>query len=226
MEKRILILCPLRLELEAMLAHLANHLGKKPSESQKGPLKVFEFKDLGILVSLAGHGKTQFGIQTQFFIDRLKPDVVICAGSAGALSSNLKTGDVVVAEKTIEHDFRQRFIKRPEPEFAGDEALLMKLRTFRAKDFHLHFGKIASGDEDIVNATRAQELVKQVSAMAVAWEGAGGARACQFNHIPFLEIRGITDGATHESLADFKTNLKSAMAHVCDVILQLTLQLT
>jgi adenosylhomocysteine nucleosidase len=219
--KRILILCPLRLELEAMLAHLAN-LGKKSSESQLGLLKVFEFNDLGLLFSLAGHGKTQFGIQAQFFIDRLKPDVVICAGSAGGLSTDLKVGDVVVAEKTIEHDFRERFLKRPEPEFAGDTELLTKLRSIQTSGFQLHFGKIASGDEDIVDATRAQELVKQIGAIACAWEGAGGARACQFNRIPFLEIRGVTDSATHESLADFKTSLKSAMAHVCEVILQLT----
>jgi nucleoside phosphorylase len=54
---------------------------------------------------------------------------------------------------------------------------------------------IASGDEDIVTIERAAELHTQTGAVAVAWEGAGVARACLFSQIPYLEIRGITDTA-------------------------------
>ena len=86
-------------------------------------------------------------------------------------------------------------------------------------DFRVHFGIIASGDEDIVARTRAQQLKDQFGATAVAWEGAGGARACAFIGIPFIEIRGITDVANDDAPEDFNENLQTAMRNVAHVLL-------
>jgi len=215
-----LILSPLKLELDGLL-HRLRQLDHTPVEKHVGSLKVFEFPALRLQLSLAGHGKTQFALQTQFFIDRLQPQAVVCAGCAGALDSRLAIGDVVVAEQTIEHDFRERFRPRPEPEFAGDAKWIARARGLNPSQFKIHFGKIASGDEDIIDSARAEELVAQTQALAVAWEGAGGARACLFNRVPFLEIRGVTDNADHSAVVDFKKNLQVAMANIADVILQL-----
>lgn len=215
-----LVLSPLKLELDALLARM-KQLGHSFNEKHVGSLKVYDFAHLGLLFSLAGHGKTQFALQTQSLIDRLTPTAVVCAGCAGALNEHLETGDVVVAEHTIEHDFRERFRPRTEPEFAGDVVRLNKARTLKPDGYQIHFGKIASGDEDIIDKKRALELVEQTKALAVAWEGAGGARACLFNQIPFLEIRGITDNADHSAVLDFKKNLKIAMSNIADLILQL-----
>lgn len=127
---------------------------------------------------------------------------------------------MVVAEKTIEHDFKIRFFVRPEPEFPGDPKLIAQLQRENDFSFRVHFGVIASGDEDIVDAARARELRAQTSAIAVAWEGAGGARAAKFNKVPFLEIRGITDTADSGAPIDFSANLKVAMSNVGDVLLK------
>jgi len=53
--------------------------------------------------------------------------------------------------------------------------------------------------------------------LAVAWEGAGGARACRFSGVPFIEIRGITDRANSQAPADFQMNLASAMRHLVEL---------
>lgn len=55
-------------------------------------------------------------------------------------------------------------------------------------------------------------------ALAVAWEGAGGARACVFSGLPFLEIRGITDSADHRAPVEFEQNLEKAMANIAILI--------
>jgi adenosylhomocysteine nucleosidase len=52
----------------------------------------------------------------------------------------------------------------------------------------------------------------------VAWEGAGGARACQFSGLPFVEIRGVTDSANSTASADFARNLHHALCNVAAVI--------
>jgi adenosylhomocysteine nucleosidase len=217
--RRILIVCPLPLELEALLSRIRES-GYDISSRGVGPLRVMTILNLGWQVALAGHGKTQFGIQTQFLINHV-PDLeaVICAGSAGGLSDAISVFDVVVAEKTVEHDYCLKFVSRPDPEFAGDQRLIAKVKGIQPMGYGIHYGAIASGDEDIVDAARASELRTQTNAMAVAWEGAGGARACRFNNLPFLEVRGITDTASNSAPVDFAENLKVAMTNVCDTLL-------
>ena len=56
--------------------------------------------------------------------------------------------------------------------------------------------------------------------LAVAWEGAGGARACQFNQKYYLELRGITDTANHQAAIDFEANLMRAMDSLAEVVIR------
>src|SRR6516164_2307653 len=80
--------------------------------------------------------------------------------------------------------------------------------------FRIAFDVIASGDEDVVSSSRAAEIRTQTSAVCVAWEGSGAARAAAFNNIGSLEIRGITDAADKEAPQDFHDNLPVAMANL------------
>jgi adenosylhomocysteine nucleosidase len=84
--------------------------------------------------------------------------------------------------------------------------------------FCVHYGIVASGDEDIITADRATALREATGAIAVAWEGAGGARASLFNALPFLELRGVTDTANHAAAADFHNNLRSVMTNLATFI--------
>ena len=91
-------------------------------------------------------------------------------------------------------------------------------RTGQLHSFRVHFGPIASGDEDVVETERGKELHESTGALAVAWEGAGGARACAFSSIPFVEIRGVTDTANHTAASDFAENLELAMNNLATLI--------
>ena len=77
-------------------------------------------------------------------------------------------------------------------------------------------GAIASGDEDILTAERRLEVQKYTTARAVAWEGAGAARACAFLKIPFCEIRAITDDSSTDLKQDFTKNLNLAMLNLAN----------
>ncbi len=59
---------------------------------------------------------------------------------------------------------------------------------------------------------------RRTGALAMAWEGAGGARACQFSAMPFVEIRGVTDGANSRAAGDFRAHLATAMRNVATLI--------
>ena len=52
-----------------------------------------------------GVGKVNAARATQVMLDHFKIDYIINLGVAGALSSMLDVGDVVIAKKVIQHDF-------------------------------------------------------------------------------------------------------------------------
>ncbi|HMB33077.1 MAG TPA: acyltransferase, partial [Methylomirabilota bacterium] len=84
--------------------------------------------------------------------------------------------------------------------------------------FAVHFGDVASGDEDIVSVDRAQALRDATGALAVAWEGAGGARACAFSATPYLELRAVTDQANVEASSHFAQHLPLAMRNLATLL--------
>jgi adenosylhomocysteine nucleosidase len=197
----VLILTPLAVEHAALCNALSNS---------------------NLQIMIGGHGKVQFALSTQLLIQKHSPRLVICAGAAGRLDPELHPLDVVVSEVTIEHDFNLRFIERPLPRFPGDMRTLEKLRRRDQWDgFRVHFGPLASGDEDVLSEERASELRNLTGARAVAWEGAGGARACRLHGVPFIEIRAITDAADGHAAKAFSENVKHGMRHVAEVIREL-----
>ena len=133
----------------------------------------------------------------------------------------MSVGDVVVATTTVEHDYNNKFNERALPKFDGALAAISELKSVpqSANAFSVHFGPIASGDEDVVETERKRMLHESIGALAVAWEGAGGAKACVFSSLPFVEIRGVTDTADHNAASDFEDNLGVAMSNLATLII-------
>jgi adenosylhomocysteine nucleosidase len=216
----VLIVTPMQEELDGLVAG-CSEAGYAAENIGLGRLPAVCIPALGVTGARGGTGKAQFAAQTQHLLDAgANWELVICAGAAGALDDALAVGDVVVATATIEHDYRNRFTQAPLPRFESALTALNGLRQAanRLRTNHVHFGPVASGDEDIIDDFRRRELLEQTGALAVAWEGAGGARACTFSGVPFLEIRGITDAANQHAPADFEKNLALAMRSVAALV--------
>ncbi len=182
-----------------------------------GRLPVVRLPELGITLARGGTGKAQFAAQMQHLLDAGgRWDLAVCAGAAGSLVDHVSVGDVVVATTTVEHDFNNRFSTRPLPRFDGAADAIESLRAAATKidAFSVYFGPVASGDEDVVAAERRQALHHATGGLVVAWEGAGGARACKFSEAPFVEVRGVTDAADEGAAGDFEVHLEAAMKHV------------
>ncbi len=205
-----------------LLLHSCTTTGLPAESAMIGKLPVVQLTDLGIVLAQGGLGKVQFAVQTQHLLDTCSDwDLVVCAGAAGALADNVSVGDVVVATITIEHDYNNKFSERALPTFDGARAAIADLKSVSrsANGFSVHFGPIASGDEDVVETDRKRVLHESTGALAVAWEGAGGAKACAFNSIPFVEVRGVTDTADHNAASDFEQNLEVAMSNLATLII-------
>lgn len=216
-----LIITPMKEELDFLLQNCTNR-GFHTENAMIGRLPVVRIPDLDVTLARGGLGKVQFAIQTQHLLDTCSDwDLIICAGAAGALVDEVRVGDIVVATTTVEHDYNNKFNERALPKFDGAPAAIAEFKSVShsTDTFSVHFGPIASGDEDVVETERKRMLHESTGALAVAWEGAGGAKACAFSGAPFVEIRGVTDTADHKAASDFEDNLEIAMSNLATLII-------
>src|SRR4030095_4906123 len=149
MPQNSVIVTPLQEEYDELYNSLSFH-GLKSLSGKIGRLDVCRFPELDLILARGGHGKTQFGIQTQHLLDHAKFDLIICAGAAGALAPEVRVGDVIIATSTLEHDYNNKFSERPKPRFAGDAKSIEQIKALDLSDanFKVHFGIMAGGDED------------------------------------------------------------------------------
>jgi adenosylhomocysteine nucleosidase len=219
LEPQILVLCPLTREWSFLVSTFEASLHVERLHHLK--IEAAYIPDWRALLAPGGHGKTQFAVQAQYLIGQFSSvELVICAGAAGSLASELSAGDVVVGTETVEHDYRLLFASRPLPRFPGHGPSIDALRrsAHSVSYFHVAFDVIASGDEDVVASERAQAIRDQTGAACVAWEGSGAARAALFNGIGSLEIRAVTDAADKEAPQRFDANLPIAMANLASLL--------
>ena len=213
----VLALVPTTPELDELTAAL-DRMGLRGEEAKLGRLDGRSYLGGRLTVAQGGLGKAQFAVHTRYLLDTLRQvSVVVCLGASGGLSGDQAIGDVVVATETVEHDFNRQILPAPMPRFEGDPAYIEAIRnsdSLASLPFQVTFGPIASGDEAIVSASRARELVESTGAIAAAWEGTGGARACHFSGVPYLEVRCISDLADEAAVIVFLENLPLVMKNL------------
>ena len=214
----ILAMVPTWRELDSLTSSLKGFF----FQAQVGKVSIREYFEGQLIVSLGGVGKAQMAIQSQYLIDQIPGlGLLVCAGTAGALIDTLQPGDVVIATSTIEHDFISGLVPAPQPEFFGDEKTLLFFKYLEENSlvpFQIIFGSVASGDESVITSGRKESIYLSTGAQAVAFEGAGAARACIFSKIPFVEIRAISDCADENAKEDFFLNIPLAMGNVARIL--------
>ncbi|ADM10048.1 5'-methylthioadenosine/S-adenosylhomocysteine nucleosidase [Parvularcula bermudensis HTCC2503] len=61
--------------------------------------------DTPVVVAITGIGKTFTGMTTTLFVAEMKPRLVLMSGTGARIDPTLRTGDVIVATVTYEHDY-------------------------------------------------------------------------------------------------------------------------
>lgn len=184
-----------------------------------------------VVVVLSRIGKVAAASTATTLIDRFKVQKVIFTGVAGAVSQDLKIGDVVIADSLIQHDVDASAVmnfKKFEIPLLGkiyfecDQELVSKAID-SAQDYinsHSKFssasvcrGIVASGDRFINSLEESKRLASEIPAiLAVEMEGASLAQVCYEWGIPCCVIRSISDNANHNSPIDFTTFVKDFAA--------------
>ena len=81
-------------------------MGNPPQEMLWGiPYYRGKLAGKSVVVAITGIGKTYTGMTTTLFITQFKPRLVLMSGTGARINPDLRTGDVIVATTTYEHDY-------------------------------------------------------------------------------------------------------------------------
>lgn len=167
-----------------------------------------------VVLVKSGIGKVNAAICTQAMIDHFGVDFVINIGVAGALSPELKIGDILISTDAVQHDMDTTDFgdpigiipRMPVSYFPADEALIalaQKAADVCQLDCRIITGRVASGDQFISSKAARETIRKNVQGDCAEMEGAAIAHTCFLNRIPFVILRAISDEANEQAGVSF-----------------------
>lgn len=153
----------------------------------------------------SGYSKTKAAGAAQYAISTWFPEKLYVCGTCGGVSGKLHPGDVIVANETVFYDCIDRFTHSDAPFFPYLDTKLDTQKIAFLRNLGIHFGRIATGDQDIDLIIR--NSLEPLGVLAADWESASVAHICEINNVPLTVIRGVTDipgynGATTEDQAN------------------------
>ena len=172
-----------------------------------------------IVTAVCGVGKVFAAVCAQTMILKFNPTLVINTGVAGGIADELNIGDVVVAEKVVQHDMDTSPIGDPvglisginkiyfETDAKASEALAASLAKFGINTVR---GTIATGDQFVSTSEKKTYLQNTFGAAACEMEGGSIGHVCYLNNTPFAVLRSISDKANEEATMDFPTFAKKS----------------
>jgi adenosylhomocysteine nucleosidase len=139
----------------------------------------------------SGWGKISAAASTQYVIDIHAPDLLVNLGTCGGFEGHIKTGTVILVERTVVYDMLEDITDADEA--VRHYASTLDLSWLAAPDPHpVSRGLIASGDRD-VQPLDIPMLVEKYGALAGDWESAAIAWVAKRNEKRLLILRGVSD---------------------------------
>ena len=186
-----------------------------------------------VVLTTAGMGKVNAAIVTTILADRFRCRSIVVSGVAGGLDPELDIGDVVVADRIIQHDaglieggelavyqpghvpfinpterlgypIDADLLARIKSELAGFPlAPLSAAAGGRNTPPRIEFGTILSGDQYLHCEATRDRFHSELGGRAIEMEGGAAAQVCEAFGIPWVVIRALSDLAGRDSSFDF-----------------------
>lgn len=188
-----------------------------------------KIEDTEVVLVKSGVGKVNAARTTQILIDKLNVKSVINVGSAGALNPFLNIGDIVIADKLIQHDFDITAFDHDKGYITGvgdyiysNDELVKKLQNtvnkIENKAYKVITGVIASGDIFCTDINMKNKIYSKFNAECVEMEGAAIAQVCYLDKIPFVVLRSISDSPNGNNAIVFDEFVKLASKRCAEIL--------
>ena len=181
-----------------------------------------------VVIARAGVGKVNAAVCAQTMALIYEPELIINSGVSGALSPELRVGDVVIGTDVVQHDVDTTALG-DEPGFVSTvDRLSFPLDNFAstaiaaaAEELGIRAvrGRIASGDQFVASTERKEEIVRLFSAVTCEMEAGAIAHVCFLNRVPCAVIRCISDGGNEEAPMSYEEFLPLAAKNSSELTL-------
>jgi adenosylhomocysteine nucleosidase len=214
-------------EIDLMLAQMTDI---KETVSANRTYYKGNIEEKEVVIAFSRWGKVASAITATDMIKSFSVSEIIFAGVAGAISDELKIGDIVIGNKLYQHDMNATPIfneyeipltgithyitnetNTKNLEVAAEHFIANfniekeKLAEFNITLPNVLSGIIASGDQFVDTQEKRQELIsKTPTLLCVEMEGASVAQVCQEFNVPYSILRIISDKADHSAAVDFQ----------------------
>ena len=198
---------------------------------QKYDLTFFKGKiyNKNIILVESGVGKVNASRVAQILIDNYKVDSILNVGAAGALDPDLNIGDIVIAEKLIQHDFDITAFNHDKGYITGvgdyiecDKSLVEDIFNsaidIEDEAFKVEKGIIATGDIFCTDINMKDKIYVKFHAKCVEMEGAAIAQVCYLDRVPFLVIRSISDSPNGNNAITFDKFVELASKRCANIL--------
>jgi adenosylhomocysteine nucleosidase len=224
------ILCAIPQELAHLRGALVHARGREVARVRfdEGDLDGHE-----VVLAGAGIGKVNTAVTATLLVERFRCRVVVFSGVAGGLDPDLAIGDVVVADRTVQHDagviedgrlltyqaghvpffnptdrlgyeVEPELLARVRERLAGVELPPLSCRAGGGGGRpRIVFGPILSGDQYVHCEATRERLFRELGGRAVEMEGGALGQVCEAFGAPWLDVRALSDLAGRDSRFDF-----------------------
>jgi adenosylhomocysteine nucleosidase len=190
-----------------------------------------------VVMAKAGVGKVNAAMTTTLLIEHFRPDEVIFTGIAGSTNPEILPGDIVIGEKSAQHDLGEvkpqgfeawgvinPINKSRNPVFFPADEKLLRAAVAASETVQLEQidtqsgsrrpktvgGIIVTGDCFVASDAFRSGLRERFGADAVEMEGAAVAQICYQRQVSCIVIRSISDNADERAAADLEKFYKTA----------------
>jgi len=187
------------------------------------------YKGQELVVAYSKIGKVFATLTATSLIEKFGCETLLFSGVAGAISPELKIGDLIIADGLCQHDLDITAFGHPYGYVPEGEVCIPTDITLRnvakevasEKDLKLVEGVIATGDQFVANPERKDWIGETFKAHALEMEGASVAVVCSSLEIPFFILRAISDSADMDASFNFDEFLESSAKISADFILSM-----
>ncbi len=187
------------------------------------------YKGLDLVIAYSKIGKVFSTLTATTMIQHFGAKKLLFSGVAGAISSTLHVGDLIVATKLSQHDLDITAFGHPfgyVPEGAvfveADKELIAMSKIVAAEMGKIvQEGIIATGDQFVANEERKNWIGDTFGADALEMEGGSVAVVCDALNVPFFILRAISDAADMDASFSFDEFLETSAVESAEFVMRM-----
>lgn len=239
----LLIIAAMEEEESALLSEVASFSHRRVRLSERFDLDFHEYTTPKRRISIlrSGMGQVNAAVAVALFAEKYPLDVILLLGVGGALTTDLKIGELVVSRAVIQHDYYAslefgnprmqpgHIVFSPEDARAHSALFpadldLLDLECEALRSVGVHIGTVLSGNEFVGTVERKKEIAElHGESLLVDMEAAGVAQMAKKLDITFLVAKTVADRLLPDGSieSDFRACLEAAARNSALVLRQL-----